>query len=134
MTQYSELQLPSQMAALTNKVGVFDEYIAVRTGQYSYACLIGSIDEDQMTGTGQLVTASRTGTSSTYQLTTRDVTNEPIILVNEYYCYSNVGIGQDYNIPHFSQFTTAGIYLFVGMYLFTTFISGALKLWRKIKV
>lgn len=135
MEQYSDLSTPSGMAALVNGVKPFDEYIAMRTGEYEYSILIGDIDEESMTGSGTLVSAARTGSAygGTYELSRSEVENEPIILVNEYYCYSNIGLGQAYTVPQFSQITCAAVLLFIGMYLFTTFVSGGLKLWRRLK-
>lgn len=129
MTQDTDYGTPSSMSALINKVNPFDEYIALKISATESAILIGDIDTDSMTGSGTLITAARTGANygGSYKLTSKEVTNEPITLTNEYYCYSNVGLGQSYTVPQFSQITCAAVLIFVGAYIFTTFISGVLR-------
>lgn len=134
MKQYSNNN-PSGISFFVNKVGIFDEYVALTSGDNESSCLIGSIDEDNMTGTGTIYTVSRTGSaygSQYYVVSKRDVTNEPIQLTNEYYVYSNVGIGQSYSIPHHSQLSSVAVYIFLACYIFTVFVSGGIKLWRRI--
>ena len=135
MTQDTDYSTPSSMSALINKVNPFDEYIAFKISDTESAILIGEIDTDTMTGTGTLVTAARTGATygGSYTLSTREVTNEPITITNEYYCYSNVGLGQTYTVPQFSQITCVAVLLLVGAYVFTTFISGGVKIWRSLR-
>ena len=97
MIQYTgSYSTPAGMAYFSNKIGLSDDFVVMQTGQYEYQCFVG----DYENGNGVLYTLARTGTSSgAYTTTSEDVTGETFTYSNEYYMYSNVGLGQAYALP-----------------------------------
>lgn len=86
-------------------VGLFDEYIAMRTGENQYQCLIKNID-----GSVDLISVDRVGTSGYnyyYQATVTESTWD-YSYTNELYVYSNIGIGQQLPVEY-DHITAIGV-------------------------
>lgn len=82
---------------VANKVGIFDEYVLMQTGQYEYTALV----KNKALNECKQYTISRTSNSnysSVYNVseTTADFEYK---ITNEYYVYSNTGQGKSLNLP-----------------------------------
>lgn len=96
MTQYDDYtSIPQQIRDITaNKVKLLDEYILFQTGQYQYTALIHDIVTDE---TRQL-TFSRSDNYGVYAVHETEGL-WTFTVTNEYYCYSNVGLGAALSLP-----------------------------------
>lgn len=79
---------------VANKCKLLDEYIILQTGNYEYTALIHNLVTDEVTQ----LTFTRTNNYSQYTVDQRAGTWE-FTVYNEYYCYSNVGLGAALDLP-----------------------------------
>ena len=133
MKQYTDSYgTPQGSSYIANKIGVFDEYIFFRSGESEYSAIVGDISDDCSSGSGVLYVISRASSSySTYQVSASTVENEEIEISNEYYVYSNVGLGQQLEIYQHQQIGTALNAIVGGMLLMVFFVSSILSIWRR---
>lgn len=134
MKQYTDSYgTPQGSSYIANKIGVFDEYIFFRSGESEYSAIVGDISDDCSSGSGVLYVISRASSSySTYQVSTSTVENEEIEISNEYYVYSNVGLGQQLEIYQHQQIGTAfKCYCWLVCCLWLFSFSSILSIWRR---
>lgn len=96
MYQYPEYNtIPQMIRDITaNKVKLLDEYILFRTGEYEYSALI----HDLVTGEVTRITFTKSKDSSEYAI--KETKSEwDFVISNQYYCYSNVGLGAALDLP-----------------------------------
>lgn len=98
ITQYSEYGSISSdiQNIVANKVKILDSYILFRTDEYEYTALI----KDNVTQECTEYTFSRSGTTYSNNWTVSEAAAEFEYTVrNEYYVYSNVGLGRSLTLP-----------------------------------
>lgn len=96
MQQYNSYSsIPQQVRdVVANKCKLLDHYILIQTGEYEYTALIHDIVTDDVTQ----LRFTRADNYSTYYVVQSDGTWEYTVS-NEYYCYSNVGLGAALDLP-----------------------------------
>lgn len=96
MNQYTDFStIPQQVRdVVANKVKLLDEYILIQTGQYEYTALIHDLVTDDVI---QLC-FTRSSNYSTYTVD-QSAGIWDFTVSNEYYCYSNVGLGAALDLP-----------------------------------
>lgn len=105
-----------------------DNYLIMQDGQYSYVCLV-----DRVVGDDYLIRVSRS-TSSTSVYTSEKVVTEDLsyTVYNDYYVYSNMGIGSKLDIDY-SPFICGFLAVLCGALAFNAIFGGVL-LRRKKRV
>lgn len=90
MTQYTDRYSTvssSYLSYFQNHIGALDNAIAFRTGQHEYGCLIqspnGEVEQIILSTAGDFI-----------QTTVTSVQSFDYTISNEYYVYSNFGVGQ----------------------------------------
>lgn len=125
ITQYSRngsYSLPSSSVCqyFRNYIMPTDNYIIIQDGQYSYACII-----DRVIGDDYIYRVSRSDSSGEYT-TSKQVTNDLTYSVsNDYYVYSNVGIGTKLDIDY-SPFICGFLACLCGVMAFKAIFGGCL--------
>lgn len=96
MTQYNEYgSIPQQIRDIVaNKIKVLDEYILFQTGENEWCALIHDLITDEVV---QLM-FTRSSSYGAY-FVTETVGNWEFTVTNQYYCYSNVGLGAALDLP-----------------------------------
>lgn len=92
MTQYTDTYSTVNSAYLSyfqNHIGALDNAIAFRIGDNEYGCLVQSPNGDV-----EQITITTGNYGSSIQATTTAVESFDYTISNEYYVYSNFGIGQ----------------------------------------
>lgn len=86
------------ISIVANRVGMLDSYIMFCTGEYEYTALINPI-----VGKPFKVVISR-GTSGNYNyewtVSEAEIADTSYSISNEYYCYSNIRLGQHIDIDY----------------------------------
>lgn len=99
LTQYTEYSTIPQTVRdiVANRCTLLDEYILFQTGDYEYSALIHNLVTDDTT----LLVFSRysSGNYSNYYRVTESEGSWDYSYSNEYYCYSNVGVGTALSLP-----------------------------------
>lgn len=96
MTQYTDYStVPSQIRDIVaNKCSLLDSYILFQTGSGQYVALI----QDAVTGEVVQLLFSR-GDSYNHYTVKESVGSWEYTITNEYYCYSNIGLGSALDLP-----------------------------------
>lgn len=126
ITQYSDYgSIGSDIQNLVaNSVSILDQYILMQTGQYEYTALIknmASKDVEEIT-----VTRNSSSYSSTYSVLRQNGLDFDFEVSNEYYVYSNVGVGKSLDIPSYEGARTYGITALTVLVFFAVIFKGAL--------
>lgn len=107
------------ISIVANRVGMLDSYIMFCTGENEYTALINPI-----VGNPFKVVVSR-GNSANYNyvwsVSETEVSDTNYSVSNEYYCYSNIRLGQHYAIDY-SGLLTAVICIFATYAFFSRLI------------
>lgn len=98
MTQYSEYGSvsSSHLNLFYSKLKIFDRYVIFRTGDQTYSMLVENIPTGQVT---QYDISRSSNYGSTYTLTSFDRSEFDYTISNEYYVYSNDGVGTMQLLP-----------------------------------
>ena len=96
MIQYSDYSTVPQAIrdVVANKVHLLDQYILFQTGQYEYTGLV----HNPVTKKTTSYTFTRTNNYSQYSVT-ESAAEWDYSVVNECYCYSNIGYGAALDLP-----------------------------------
>lgn len=121
---------PSRTSFLFNKVGLFDEYIAFKESNTVDSILVGDFDGSSFTGTKYSVTQQNNVGYALYTISQKDYINEPITIQNEYYVYSNIGLGQQGQIYQHQQILSGVQVMFFGVVLGYMILKGVGGVWR----
>lgn len=124
ITQYNSYgTIPADVqAVVANKISVLDRYMLMQTGEGEYT---GLIYDPVLKKTEQIV-FTRTGNyGSTY---TVDISagEYDYSVSNEYYVFSNEGIGKALNIPAYEGMQAHGMSFLVCLVAFGVFFKGVL--------
>lgn len=126
ITQYTDYgSISSDIQNLVaNNVSLLDSYILMQTGQYEYTALIKNLaskDVEQIK-----VSRNSSNYSSLYSVTRQNGVDFDFDVSNEYYVYSNVGIGKSLNIPSYEGARTYGLTALTVLVFFAVVFKGAL--------
>lgn len=116
MTQYNEYgSIPQQVQDfVSSRVKVLDEYILIQTDEREYTALI----RDMVTGEVIRYTFTQSLTNSgTYTVDQSQGVWE-FNLSNEFYCYSNVGLGSALDLPVYDGIQAHGSAVLVVVLMF----------------
>lgn len=105
MTQTADYtsSIPSQVVNIVaNKVSLLDQYIIMQTGQYEYTALIKNVNTAEVT---QLRFYRLSDSYSSAWQVEESVGEWEFSFWNEYYIYSNLGVGQSADLPVVSGVT-----------------------------
>ncbi len=96
MTQYqSTSTIPQQIRDIVaNRCTLLSRYVLVQTGQYEYTALILDVTTDSC-----IELRFTRGDSYNYYTVTESEGTWEYDISNEYYCYSNVGMGAALDLP-----------------------------------
>lgn len=126
ITQYTDYgSISSDIQNLVaNNVSLLDSYILMQTGQYEYTALIKNLaskDVEQIK-----VSRNSSNYSSLYSVTRQNGVDFDFDVSNEYYVYSNVGIGKSLEIPSYEGARTYGLTALTVLVFFAVVFKGAL--------
>ena len=96
MYQYPDYGTIPQMVRdiVANKVKLLDEYILLQTGEYEHTALIHDLV------TGEVLKIVFTRDKDSYSYAVSETEGEwDFYVSNQYYCYSNVGLGAALDLP-----------------------------------
>lgn len=126
ISQYSEYgSISSDIQNLVaNNVSLLDNYILMQTGQYEYKALIKNLASKEV----EQITISRNSENynTMYSVKRSQVSNFDYNVLNEYYVYSNVGVGKSLDIPSYEGARTYGITALTVLIFFMVVFKGAL--------
>lgn len=131
MTQYTEYgSIPQAVRdVVANKVSLLDQYILMQTGQYEYSALI----LDAGTKSTKRVTFTRSSNYGAYTVSESDADWDWNVS-NEFYCYSNVGVGAALDLPVYEGVTAHATIILACALMFAIIFKGALfKCFRRRK-
>lgn len=96
MTQHTDYTtIPQQVRDIVaNKCSLLDHYILVQTGENEFTALILNVVTEEVT---QLVFTRSSSYGSYFVMQSEGVWEYTV--TNEYYCYSNVGLGAALDLP-----------------------------------
>lgn len=110
---------------VANDISLLEEYVLIQTGQYEWTALINTKGLEKC----RKIVISR-GTSNyntNYSVSRGDYTGEfGAVVTNEYYAYSNVGIGKSLDLPIHDIVTSYSLITMCCMLLFAVVFKGAL--------
>lgn len=109
---------------VANSVSVLDKYILMQTGEYEFTALIQNVASGEV----EEITVTR-GTSNynnRYTVSREIVSNFDYSVSNEYYVYSNCGIGKSLDIPSYEGIRTYGLTGLTVLVFFMVIFKGAL--------
>ena len=121
MTQHNEYSSVPQMVRdiVANRCTLLDEYIVFQTGDYTYGALIHNL----VTGDVTELTFSRYSNYGTYTVSESEGTWE-FKVNNEYYCYSNCGIGAALDLPVYKGVAAFSLCTIVVILMFLVVFKG----------
>ena len=130
MTQYESYStIPQQVRDIVaNRCSLLDRYVLIQTGEYEYTALI----QDVVTGECCQLTFTRGGNYGAYSVTQSDG-SWCYMVTNEYYCYSNVGLGAALDLPVIQGVQAHAAVIFTVVLLFLIVFRSALFPFRKRK-
>lgn len=109
---------------IANKCSILDRYILMQTGEYEYSALV----YNPCTKKCIQYTISRittTGYNNRYKITSKDSTFDYNV-TNEYYVYSNDGIGKALNLPVTESVTSFSLLIIACSLMFGIVFKGVL--------
>lgn len=109
---------------IANKCSILDRYVLMQTGEYEYTGLVYNPCTKKCTQ----YTISRTtqsGYNNRYKITSKDSTFDYNV-TNEYYVYSNDGIGKALNLPVTESVTTFSLLIIACSLMFGIVFKGVL--------
>lgn len=109
---------------VANSVSVLDLYVLMQTGEYEYTALIKNLANKEV----EEITIIRDSSnySSKYYVNREIVSNFDYSVSNEYYVYSNCGIGKSLDIPSYEGIRTYGLTGITVLVFFMVVFKGAL--------
>lgn len=124
---------PSRTSYLFNKVGLFDEYIAYKESDSVDCILVGDFKDGVFTGTKYSLTTTSSGGKTIYVPSERSYTNETVTVSNEYYVYSNIGLGQQGQIYSHQQIQSGATVILLGIVIGWMILKGAGGIWQWLR-
>ena len=125
ITQYTDSysSIPSQVVSIVNnKCSLLDKFIIMQTGDRQYTALIYNVCSKK----GKQYVFSRTYNNNYYTVTESDVSSFDYNVTNEYYVYSNDGIGQTVDLMVYHGATSHAVVIISLFVMFAVIFKGAL--------
>lgn len=116
---------------IANKCSMLDRYVLMQTGEYEYTALVYNPCTKKCTQ----YTISRmiqSGYNNRYKITSKDSTFDYKV-TNEFYVYSNDGIGKALSLPVTDSVTSCSLLIIACSLMFGIVFKGALFQWLKRK-
>lgn len=105
---YSSPNSQVVQTALNKAVPVRDDYLAFQSGQYEYTVVIGDYDyEDGVFNDATVVQIDRT--NSVYTVSRSQTSEVTCNILNEYYTYSSIGMGQYIDYPRSNYYISLSV-------------------------
>lgn len=128
--QYSNngiYSLPSSTVTnyFKNYIMPTDSYIIMQTGQYTWSCVV-----DRVVGNDYIIRVTRPSGSGSYTVTNTVTTDTTYSVSNDFYVYSNLGIGNKLDIDY-SSFICGFLAVLCGVLAFKSIFWGCLLRRRK---
>lgn len=128
--QYSNngiYSLPSSTVTnyFKNYIMPTDSYIIMQTGQYTWSCVV-----DRVVGNDYIIRVTRPSGSGSYTVTNTVTTDTTYTVANDFYVYSNLGIGNKLDIDY-SSFICGFLAVLCGVLAFKSIFGGCLLRRRK---
>lgn len=102
-----------------------DSYIIMQTGQYTWSCVV-----DRVVGNDYIIRVTRPSGSGSYTVTNTVTTDTTYLVSNDFYVYSNLGIGNKLDIDY-SSFICGFLAVLCGVLAFKSIFGGCLLRRRK---
>lgn len=109
---------------VANSVSVLDQYILMQTGEYEYTALIKNLASKDVEKI--VIKRDTVNYDKKYYVERSNGSNFDYIVSNEYYVFSNVGIGKSLNIPSYEGIRTYGMTALTVLVFFMVMFKGAL--------
>ena len=125
ITQYTESynSIPSQVVSIVNnKCSLLDKFIIMQTGDRQYTALVYNVCSKK----GKQYVFSRPYNNSYYSVTESDISSFDYRVTNEYYVYSNDGIGQTVDLMVYHGATAHAVVIVSLFVMFAVIFKGAL--------
>ena len=125
ITQYTDgySSIPLQVVSIVNnKCSLLDKFIIMQTGDREYTALVYNVCSKK----GKQYVFSRNNNYSYYTVSERDITNFDYTVTNEYYVYSNDGIGQTVDLMVYHGATAHAVVIVSLFAMFAVIFKGAL--------
>lgn len=115
--------IPSQVVSIVNnKCSLLDKFIIMQTGDRQYTALIYNVCSKK----GKQYVFSRSSNYNNYTVTESDITSFDYTVTNEYYVYSNDGIGQSVDLMVYHGATAHAVVIVSLFVMFAVIFKGAL--------
>lgn len=117
--------IPSQVISIVNnKCSLLDKFIIMQTGDRQYTALIYNVCSKK----GKQYDFSRSSNYNTnyYTVTESDISSFDYTVTNEYYVYSNDGIGQSVDLMVYHGATAHAVVIVSLFVMFAVIFKGAL--------
>ena len=125
ITQYTDgySSIPSQVVSIVNnKCSLLDKFIIMQTGDRQYSALVYNVCSKK----GKQYVFKRPYNESYYTVTESDISSFDYKVTNEYYVYSNDGIGQSVDLMVFEGATAHAVVIVSLFVMFAVIFKGAL--------
>lgn len=110
---------------VANKIALLDQYVLMQTGQYEYTALVYNSNTKETIE----YTISRSSSGSynnVYTVSEREVSEFLFDYSNEYYIYSNVGVGKSLDLPVHQGVQSHCLMIICCLLMFAVVFKGAL--------
>lgn len=125
ITQYTDSysSIPSQVVSIVNnKCSLLDKFIIMQTGDREYTALIYNVCSKN----GKQYVFRRTSNYNYYTVSESDISSFDYTVTNEYYVYSNDGIGQSVDLMVYHGATAHAVVIVSLFVMFAVIFKGAL--------
>lgn len=110
---------------VANDISLLEEYVLVQTGQYEWTALINTKGLNKCRKI--VFTRNSSNYNTAYSVTRGEYNGEfGAVIENEYYTYSNVGVGKSLDLPVHEIVTSYSLITICCMLLFAVVFKGAL--------
>ena len=115
--------IPSQVVSIVNnKCSLLDKFIIMQTGDRQYTALIYNVCSKK----GKQYIFSRSSNYNYYTVSESDISSFDYTVTNEYYVYSNDGIGQSVDLMVYHGATAHAVVIVSLFVMFAVIFKGAL--------
>ena len=115
--------IPSQVVSIVNnKCSLLDKFIIMQTGDRQYTALIYNVCSKK----GKQYVFSRSSNYNYYTVSESDISSFDYTVTNEYYVYSNDGIGQSVELMVYHGATAHAVVIVSLFVMFAVIFKGAL--------
>lgn len=125
ITQYTDKysNIPSQVVSIVNnKCSLLDKFIIMQTGDRQYTALVYNVCSKK----GKQYVFSRPYNDSYFTVSESDISSFDYSVSNEYYVYSNDGIGQTVDLMVYHGSTAHAVVIVSLFVMFAVIFKGAL--------